>query len=78
MKMPEISKSTKRIVFVERDGLHRICGTDADLPALPATVENAVIAGRKVPFANLYRITHTACFYREPVTLGQSFSAAQR
>jgi hypothetical protein len=78
MMMPEIAPRTKRIVFVERNGLHRICGTDAELPALPATVENAVIAGRPVPFANLYRVTRNACFYREPVTMASTFHAAQK
>lgn len=76
--MPAIPSRTKRIVFVERDGLHRICGTDGALAELPVTVENVPIGGRVVEFVNLYRVTKNAAYYRAPVTMGSTFHAAQR
>jgi hypothetical protein len=58
---------TKRIVFVDADGLHIIMGTDAEFPTLPITAQNFVVRGRTVPFASLYRVTTRAAFYREPI-----------
>ncbi len=71
---------TKRIVFVDQDGLHIIMGTDAEFPTLPVTAQNFEVRGRRVPFASLYKVTTRAAFYKEPLVPGatHSFHEAQQ
>ncbi len=70
---------TKRIVFVDHDGLHIIMGTDAEFPTLPVTAQNFEVRGRRVAFASLYKVTTRAAYYREPIVpASYTFHEAQR
>lgn len=70
---------SKRIVFVHPSGLHEIVGTTDTLPELPIVAQGFTLQGREVPFASLFRVSHRAAFYKEPmVPASYSFHKEQR